>query len=71
MEPVAVRRRLRSRRIHRHESRRDNPQPLSPAGALPENRKLLSPTPNGGKRVIYMRDADGTTIDLMTVPPAA
>jgi glyoxylase I family protein len=32
--------------------------------------QTLSSGPNAGKRVIYVRDPDGTTIELMQPPPA-
>ena len=33
--------------------------------------QTLTAGPNAGKRVIYVRDPDGTTIELMAVSPAA
>ena len=32
------------------------------------NRKLFNPGPNAGKRVVYVRDPDGTTIEFMQAP---
>jgi hypothetical protein len=32
------------------------------------NRKRLTVGPNAGKRVIYVRDPDGTTIEFMQPP---
>jgi catechol 2,3-dioxygenase-like lactoylglutathione lyase family enzyme len=32
--------------------------------------QTLASGPNAGKRVVYVRDADGTTIELMQPPPA-
>jgi hypothetical protein len=32
--------------------------------------QTLQSGPNAGKRVVYVRDADGTTIEFMQPPPA-
>jgi glyoxylase I family protein len=39
----------------------------SPAG----EPQTLRTGPNAGKRVVYIRDPDGTTIEFMQLPPAA
>ncbi len=33
--------------------------------------QTLQAGPNAGKRVVYVRDPDGTTIEFMQAPPAA
>ena len=32
------------------------------------NPQILTKGPNAGKRVVYVRDPDGTTIELMQLP---
>jgi catechol 2,3-dioxygenase-like lactoylglutathione lyase family enzyme len=52
-------------------SRRCSGKGCSRLAVPPRERQTLRTGPNTGKRVIYVRDPDGTTIELMQLPSPA